>query len=256
MLKIIKRILIIFAISSIALKLILVAVIFIYPNITSIDNIEANAKELIDLTNQYRKQLGLNELNPNSRLTQAAVNKAQDLLINQYFAHTSLEGKKFSEWIKEVGYKYFYVGENLAIDFNSNQEIFQAWLNSPSHKENIIKPQYQEIGIAVLEGKYNNRQTTIVVQLFGSRVLGESEKLNIDNKKINVPFNDYLNNESFIKKITSLKNIEKLNKYNNYFLIVVMGLYLMTYTPVVKKKNQINVKQPIINRYQAKMFKE
>lgn len=256
MLKIIKRILILFSLLSVALKLILVTVIFIYPNITSVDNIEANALELINMTNEYRKELGLSELIPNPRLTQAAVNKAQDLLTKQYFAHTSPEGKKFSEWIKEVSYKYFYVGENLAIDFNNNQEIFQAWLGSPSHKENIIKPQYQEIGIAVLEGKYKNRETTVVVQLFGSRILGESEKLSIDYQPMEKAIDNYFPSNNLLKKITSLKNIGELNQYNNYFLVVVMGLYLMTYTPKVKRKNQINIKQPIINRYQAKIFRE
>ncbi len=256
MLKIIKRILILFALLSVALKLTLVTVIFIYPNITSVDNIEANALELINMTNNYRKELGLSELIPNPRLTQAAVNKAQDLLTKQYFAHNSPEGKKFSEWIKEVSYKYFYVGENLAIDFNNNQEIFQAWLDSPSHRENIIKPQYQEIGIAVLEGKYKNRETTMVVQLFGSRILGESEKLSIDYQPMERAIDNYFPNNSLLKKITSLRNIGELNQYNNYFLVVVMGLYLMTYTPKVKRKNQINVKQPIINRYQAKIFRE
>lgn len=256
MIKIIKNILIFLSVISISLKLILITLIFVYPNITSIDNIEANAKELIDITNKYRASLNLGELTPNARLTQAAVNKAQSLLTNQYFAHTSPEGKKFSQWIKEVGYKYFYVGENLAIDFNNNQDIFQAWLDSPTHKENIIKPQYQEIGIAVLEGKYKNRQTTVVVQLFGSRVLGESEQLSLDYKPMERSLDNYFTNDSLFKKITSLKNIEKLNEFNNYFLVIVMGLYLMTYTPVAKKKNQINVKQPIINRYQANIFRE
>ncbi|MDO8668829.1 MAG: CAP domain-containing protein [Candidatus Buchananbacteria bacterium] len=256
MFKIIKKTLIILSLVSVALKLILLTAIFVYPNITSDNNIEANAKELIDMTNEYRKELGLNELTPNARLTQAAVNKARNLLLEQYFAHTSPGGIKFSEWIKDVGYKYFYVGENLAIDFNSNQEIFQAWLNSESHRENIIKPQYQEIGIAVLEGKYQNRQTAVVVQLFGSRVLGESERLNNDYQPFDASSDNYFPSDNFWQKITSLRNIEKLNRYNNYFLVIVMGLYLMTYTPTIKKKNQINVKQPIINRYQAKIFRE
>ncbi|NCN07512.1 CAP domain-containing protein [Candidatus Falkowbacteria bacterium] len=256
MIRKIKNILIFLSIISIALKLILMALIFAYPNVTSIDNIEANARDLINMTNEYRHSLNLGELSPNARLTQAAVNKAQDLLANQYFAHTSPEGKKFSQWIKDVNYKYFYVGENLAINFNKNEDVFQAWLNSPTHKENIIKPQYQEIGIAVLEGKYQNQQTTIVVQIFGSRVLGASEQLDLSYKPLEKSTNNYLYNENFLKKITSLKNIGKLNEFNNYFLIVIMGLYLITYTPVKKNKNQINVKQPIINRYQAKIFRE
>jgi len=255
MIKIIKKILTILVLFFISVKLILVTAIFLYPNIISSYNIEANAKELIDLTNQYRESQGLTILSPNPRLTQAAVNKAYDLLTNQYFSHTSPDGKKFSDWIKEVDYKYFYVGENLAIDFEKNDDIFQAWLESPSHKENIIKPQYQEIGIAVIEGKYKNSQTTVVVQLFGSRVLGENDSINTFGS-INNFADNYLSTNNFWIKKASLKNIEKLNNLTNYFLLITLGLYLITYTPVVKKKNQINIKQPIVNRYQAKIFRE
>jgi hypothetical protein len=255
MLKTIKKVLITLSLTSIAIKLTLVIVIFLYPNIISANNIEANAKEIVDLTNKYRVEQGLEELKPNARLTQAAVNKAHDLLINQYFSHTSPDGRKFSQWIRDVEYKYFYVGENLAIDFDDNEKIFDAWLDSPSHKENIIKPQYQEIGIAVVEGKYKNRQTVVVVQLFGSRVLGSNETTTDTYNPISGFTNNYFPDESLWKKITSLRNLEKLNEWNNYFLIIIVGLYLASYTPV-KRKNQINIKQPIINRYHAKIFKE
>ncbi|OGY43163.1 MAG: hypothetical protein A3B89_00725 [Candidatus Buchananbacteria bacterium RIFCSPHIGHO2_02_FULL_40_13] len=256
MIKVIKKILIASALMSITLKLILVITIFLYPNISLADNLDVNARELINLTNDYRKSLGLNELKPNARLTQAAVNKAQDLLTKQYFAHTSPANKKFSDWIKEVGYKYFYVGENLAIDFNNNQDLFQAWLNSPSHKENIIKPQYQEIGLAVLEGKYNNQTTVVVVQLFGSRVLGENESLGDIYGPISGFNNDYLKNDIWEKKILFFQNLRELNEFNNDFLVIAIGLCLIAYAPAKKKKNQINIKEPIINRYQAKIFRE
>ena len=255
MLKTIKKILIITSLTLIAVKLIIIAAIFLYPNIIYTPDIEANAKKLIDMTNDYRESIGLSELKPNARLTQAATNKAYDLLINQYFSHTSPEGKRFSSWIKDVGYKYFYVGENLAIDFNNNENLFQAWLNSPSHKENIIKSQYQEIGVAVIQGKYKNRQTVVVVQLFGSRILGKNESLNGLYQPFSGLDDNYFSDENFWQKIAPLKNLEKLNEWNNYFLIIVMGLYLTTYKPV-KRKNQINIKKPIINRYQAKIFRE
>lgn len=135
----------------------------------------AGAARLVELTNEYRLESGLQPLTVNPRLTQAAVNKAKDILAKQYFNHTSPDGRKFSDWIKDVNYDYFYVGENLAIDFTKPQDIFTAWLNSPKHKENIIRPEFQEIGIADISGEFENHPTQIVVQLFGSRVLGVSE---------------------------------------------------------------------------------
>lgn len=136
---------------------------------------QAGADKLIQLTNEYRRDNNLNTLTVNPRLTQAAVNKAKDILAKQYFSHTSPDGRKFSDWIKDVNYSYFYVGENLAIDFTNPQDVFAAWLNSPKHKENIVRPEFQEIGIADISGEFEGHQTQVVVQLFGSRVLGASE---------------------------------------------------------------------------------
>lgn len=155
------------------------AAIYLWPKAAA-DNTGSEATlELVRLTNSYRAGLGLRELMINPRLTQAAVNKAKDLLAGQYFSHSSPDGKKFSDWIKEVNYAYFYVGENLAIDFNSPREIFDAWLQSPKHRENIERPEFQEIGMADLRGRFDGRDTDVVVQLFGSRVLGEDEQSSV-----------------------------------------------------------------------------
>lgn len=136
---------------------------------------QSQAEEIIGLTNQYRINLGLSQLTANPRLTQAAVNKANDILAKQYFSHTSPDGKRFSQWIKDSGYSYFYVGENLAIDFDNSQDLFDAWIKSEGHRKNIERPEFQEIGVASLHGKFKDRATDVVVQLFGARVMGASE---------------------------------------------------------------------------------
>lgn len=172
------KILFALAVGLIALKAGAGALVLYWPEATTalpLSGGSAGATELIRLTNEYRKESGLNPLTVNPRLTQAAVNKAKDILAKQYFNHTSPDGRKFSDWIKDVNYEYFYVGENLAIDFTKPQDVFTAWLNSPKHKENIIRPEFQEIGIADIGGQFEDHSTQIVVQLFGSRVLGVSE---------------------------------------------------------------------------------
>ncbi len=145
--------------------------LFSYPTASAYNNSEVSANDLINLTNQYRVNRGLKPLTPNARLTQAALNHANDIISKDYFDHTSPDGKKFSDWIKEVNYNYFYVGENLAIDFDNDSRAFQAWVESPGHLANIEKPQYQEIGVATVRGKMKGRMTTIMVQMFGSRLL-------------------------------------------------------------------------------------
>ena len=258
MLKLIKKILLILSVIFILSKLILVSAIYLYPKITIEDiNLNVGAQELVAMTNGYRTDMGLNPLTVNARLTQAAVNKARDILTKQYFNHTSPDNKPFSYWIREVNYNYFYVGENLAIDFETNQDAFNAWLASPSHRDNIEKPQYQEIGIAVLPGKFANHSSIVIVQLFGTRVLGEQDSNNKTGQPIQNPFTDLELNigQNYWEKIISLKNLEKLSQFDNYLLVFALGLYLIIYTPK-KRVHQINIKNPIINRYQAKMFKE
>ncbi len=255
MLEPIRKYILLSAVFLVVLKVFLNLAILAYPKIDRYQALDVNSQELISLTNNYRQSLGLNSLKVNPRLTQAAVNKAQDILEGQYFNHTSPAGKKFSDWIKEVNYDYFYVGENLAIDFSDNQELFQAWLDSPTHRENIIRPQYQEIGLAALSGKYKNHSTIVVVQLFGTRVLSQPT----EEVATSLPFNDwashYFYEQTGWQKYLKLDTLNVINNLTDYLLIIFSGIYIVSYNPR-KKKNQINIKQPIVNRYQTKIFRE
>lgn len=236
--RITQKILLFSIIFFLVAKIVIMAVIFYYP-VTDIGiDPGVDAEELITMTNNYREAEGLSDLSINPRLTQAAVNKAGDILTNQYFNHTSPSGRKFSDWIKEVGYKYFYVGENLAIDFDNNSDVFTAWLNSPTHKENIIKPQYQEIGIATLTGNYNHHLSTVVVQLFGTRMMDSNESGPA------LPLKDLLNvNSSYsLEEMSSLKNIKTANHWNDLVLIIIIALYLATYYPKRSRSQIINNK--------------
>jgi hypothetical protein len=124
---------------------------------------------LIDLANDSRVGAQAPHLTYNAQLQAAAQLKANDMAAKGYFAHQSPDGKMPWDWISLVGYPYVYAGENLAVDFNDSKEVNQAWLNSPTHRSNLLNPHFTEIGIATAEGMYQGRPTTFVVQLFGSR---------------------------------------------------------------------------------------
>lgn len=127
------------------------------------------AEELIiGLTNAERAKAGLKPLAHNSRLARAAKAKAEDMFTRRYFDHISPSGRTPWGFIKEADYNYLKAGENLAIDFTSPRLTVPAWMASPSHRANILKPEYKEIGLALVEGEFNGRQTTIIVQMFGS----------------------------------------------------------------------------------------
>lgn len=120
------------------------------------------------LSNKIREVKEIAPLTWNEKLAKAARQKAQDLSDNNYFSHTSPAGKNFSRWISEANYDYQIIGENLAAGFTTNREVMKAWMDSPSHKENIMNTKYREVGVAVLEGELNGVKQIIIVQIFGT----------------------------------------------------------------------------------------
>lgn len=124
--------------------------------------------EVIRITNQKRTEAGLVALQTNSSLSQAAEAKGRHMLEQDYWAHVAPDGTEPWAFFSNVGYKYRYAGENLARDFSNPQSAVDAWMASPSHRDNLMSPKYTEIGLAVVEGDLNGVDTTIIVQLFGT----------------------------------------------------------------------------------------
>jgi hypothetical protein len=85
-----------------------------------------------------------------------------------YFAHTSPAGVAPWDWFRRVGYAYIRAGENLAVNFVDSEDVIEAWLRSPKHRENIMNGLYEEIGIGTARGTYEGQETVFIVQLFGA----------------------------------------------------------------------------------------
>lgn len=126
-----------------------------------------DSREVIQFTNEARTANNLPSLKSNSKLDLAASQKLNDMAIKEYFAHNSPTGITPWYWIQNSDYKYSVAGENLAIGFFSAEDTVKAWLNSPSHKANLLNTQYQEIGVAVKGVEINGREGILVVQMFG-----------------------------------------------------------------------------------------
>lgn len=124
--------------------------------------------QLVQMLNQTRASMGLSPLQESEKLNETALLKAQDMVENGYFNHTSPTGVTPWHWFYEAGYDYKYAGENLAVGFYDSSQVYRAWLDSPSHKENIISPYYTEVGTAVLDG-FGPNNAAIVVQVFGAQ---------------------------------------------------------------------------------------
>ncbi|MEI6462722.1 MAG: CAP domain-containing protein [bacterium] len=137
-----------------------------------------NADDLINLANESRSDAGLVKLNKNSELTAAAKAKSEDMFAKGYWAHFGPNGETPWQFIKAAGYIYVYAGENLAKGFSTSSAVHDAWLNSPTHRANIMKPEFRDIGIYVADGNLGGEQTTLVVQMFGAKTNTANENTN------------------------------------------------------------------------------
>lgn len=129
---------------------------------------QISPEKIVELTNQERSKAGAPLLRMNSVLSESAQRKAGDMFAFNYWAHNSPSGRDPWSFFKEAGYRYLFAGENLARDFSSPEAVVAAWVASPSHRENLLNPKYQEIGVSVVDGTLGGTQTTLVVQHFGT----------------------------------------------------------------------------------------
>jgi hypothetical protein len=141
--------------------------------------------EIINLANQKRQEIGLFSLEHNPLLEAAAREKGEHMLENDYWAHVSPDGTEPWVFFVEAGYKYRYAGENLARDFSNPNSAIDAWMASPSHKDNLLSDKYKEIGVAVVEGDLNGVDSTIIVQLFGTQLADDLSQVPLAEAKTN-----------------------------------------------------------------------
>lgn len=125
--------------------------------------------ELLSLVNREREVKNLPPLALNPQLSDAARRKAADMYAKNYWAHFAPDGST-SPWvfIKDTGYNYSYAGENLAKGFTDPSSIVSAWMNSQTHRDNILNSRYQDVGFAIVPGTLSGEETVLVVEMFGA----------------------------------------------------------------------------------------
>ncbi len=123
---------------------------------------------VVSYTNTVRTDEQKPPLQINPLLVRAAQLKAEDMARRAYFSHEGPNGETPWGWFDRVGYKYVYAGENLALDFYNSNEVNQAWLNSPKHRENILDKNFTDVGIGLATGQFAGRNSVFIVQFFGS----------------------------------------------------------------------------------------
>lgn len=139
-----------------------------YPSVLGISS-SITVQELLNITNQKRAEAGLSPLTLNSQLSNAANAKASYMFQKNFWAHVAPDGTTPWYFIKNSGYEYLYAGENLARGFNTAPDVVNAWMASPTHRENMLSSNYKDIGFAVQTGTLTGSETVLVVEEFGSR---------------------------------------------------------------------------------------
>ncbi|MBI2196419.1 hypothetical protein HYU45_02285 [Candidatus Daviesbacteria bacterium] len=163
-------------------------------------------KRLIELTNIERQKKGLPSVSENSALDQAAVLKAQNMFQENYWAHFAPSGKSPWDFIIGSGYKFTFAGENLAKNFYNSDDVVVAWMNSPTHRDNLLNSKYKDIGIAVVEGVLNGQKTTLIVQMFGTNeMLAAQPSIEVQGKQIAVPEQAFSNTPELVGALGETK---------------------------------------------------
>lgn len=123
---------------------------------------------VVEWTNRRRTERGLKAYQVSHELSRAARIKALDILNRQYFEHVSPDGVGPDRLASSTGYRFVSVGENLALGgYRSDQELVDAWMDSPGHRENLLSERFLDIGVAVELGTFEGRLVWVGVQEFG-----------------------------------------------------------------------------------------
>jgi uncharacterized protein YkwD len=106
--------------------------------------------EILRLTNIERQKAGLKLLKYNTTLEDGA--KIRSIEIITHFSHTRPDGTRFFT-VFGSDFLYRNIGENLASGFRSPEQVVAAWMNSESHRANILNEKFEELSVAITKGE-------------------------------------------------------------------------------------------------------
>ena len=131
---------------------------------------EMSSSGLLAATNAQRSQNGASALTTNSKLASAAQAKANDMVARNYWSHTTPDGKDPWVFIDAAGYAYQKAGENLAYGFATSNDTIIGWMNSPSHRSNMLDTGFKEVGFGFADAPsyVGTGQETIVVAMYAN----------------------------------------------------------------------------------------
>lgn len=132
--------------------------------------LDLTPENILNGINKERTLKNLPLLYTDPRLSSAAQNKSMDMVKRKYFSHTDPEGNYIWPKIVEAGYTpYITLGENLAIEFYSTESLVAAWMNSPTHRANVLNENFQDQGMGLAFGSAQNGEySSAITNTFGT----------------------------------------------------------------------------------------
>lgn len=208
-----------------------------YPQVLGL-SVNIGTQQLLLLTNEERVKYGLKPLNYNENLALAADEKANNMFTENYWAHVAPSGKTPWYFIKKEGYNYTYAGENLARGFMSSEDVLNAWMASPSHRENILSSNYQDIGFSVKEGALTGeRNTVLIVEMFGGKKPLLQKNNQVSQNTLSIAFANSKRPISEIVSTSSLVNRFKFAKnFSQILIIILIVVFFLDFLTAQRKK--------------------
>lgn len=125
---------------------------------------------LLDSTNEQRTKAGLDPLKYNVVLDKAAQDKANDMSARNYWSHNTPDGKEPWMFVEDAGYKFSKAAENLAYGFADSKSTVVGWMNSPTHRANLLDPELKDVGFGMInvENYIGKGPETIIVAMYGT----------------------------------------------------------------------------------------
>lgn len=130
-------------------------------------NLELDEAEIGELVNKERLKAGLPAIKMNSTLRASACAKADEMITLDYWSHDAPDGSDPWSFIQKAGYPYRQAGENLAFGHDSEESLVAKWMQSPTHRQNILLP-FEDQGICVRVGEYQGGYYNVIVHHFGT----------------------------------------------------------------------------------------
>ena len=129
---------------------------------------EITAENVLRLMNEYRAEAALPPLGSEKRLMLAAEDRMRHMEDEGYWAHNAPDGMRPFVWVKARNYEFRMVGENLATGFETAALLVQSWMESPGHRANIMSSDFEDCGIAIIDGStLGPASGKAIVVLFG-----------------------------------------------------------------------------------------